>query len=465
MIGTWVLSDIAAALPEAEHPIGTAWQHVQVASVTTDSRNVPEGSVFVALVGERFDGHDFIAEVERQGAAAVVASRQVSTSLPVFIVDNTLTALGKLGYANRQRFSGKVAAVTGSSGKTTVKEMLAAIMATQGSVLATKGNLNNEIGAPQTLLQLSDQHQYGVIELGASAIGEIARTVAMTCPHVSILNNAAGAHLEGFGSLAGVVQAKGEIIDGLLPGGTAVINGDDPHFSIWQQRAAEQSLDVLVFGFDAEWADVRAYKTQISPVGTWGFELHLPDGTFSPVQLALPGQHNIRNALAAAAAAFVQGVTVEDIATGLEQVRATPGRCFPIITADGMRLLDDTYNANPASMKAAIDMLMSLPGPQVLTLGSMAELGDSAVDAHFSVGRYAAECGVPVMFCCGPFAAALKEGFDSCEGKGQAFSFTDKQTLIDQLRNKVDASMVVLCKGSRSAQMEVVIQALRGETN
>ena len=170
MIGTWVLSDIAAALPEAEHPIGTAWQHVQVASVTTDSRNVPEGSVFVALVGERFDGHDFIAEVERQGAAAVVASRQVSTSLPVFIVDNTLTALGKLGYANRQRFSGKVAAVTGSSGKTTVKEMLAAIMATQGSVLATKGNLNNEIGAPQTLLQLSDQHQYGVIEVGASAM-------------------------------------------------------------------------------------------------------------------------------------------------------------------------------------------------------------------------------------------------------------------------------------------------------
>ncbi|MFP8967128.1 UDP-N-acetylmuramoyl-tripeptide--D-alanyl-D-alanine ligase [Pokkaliibacter sp. CJK22405] len=462
MIGQWTLADVANAIG-AELPSSAAFLPCE--GVYTDSRAAAEGRVFLALVGERFDAHDFIDQAIEQGAIAVIVSRPVDVSVPVLQVENTLIALGAVGKANRSRFTGKVVAVTGSSGKTTVKEMAAAILATQGKTLYTQGNLNNEIGAPQTLMRLDETHHFGVIELGASGGGEIARTVAMTKPHVSILNNAAGAHLEGFGSLMGVVKAKGEIIDGVLPGGKAVLNADDPHVDIWVERAAENGKGVILFG-ESERADVRFSEAEVDALGLWRAQMILPDGEKLCFKLSIPGRHNLANATAAAAACWQLGVPAKAIAQGLSEVKAVKGRCFPIQSPAGLRIIDDSYNANPSSMTAAVLMLSAMPGPHVLALGSMAELGSGTVSGHQQVGEAAAKADIDWLFCCGPHGLHYVEGFIAAGGDAErALYFPQKADLVVALQQKVENTMVVLCKGSRSAGMEDVVNALAGGVN
>ena len=342
--------------------------------VSIDSRAISKGQLFIALTGPRFDGHHYLNEVAAKGAVAALVEREVPEStLPQLLVKDTREALGQLGALNRAGYDKPVAAITGSSGKTTVKEMLACILRTRGPVLATKGNLNNDLGVPLTLLELTQEHTAAVIELGASRLGEIAYTVAMTKPHVAVLNNAGTAHVGEFGGPDKIVEAKGEIIEGLGAAGVAVLNLDDKAFGIWKHRAAGRK--VLSFALNNPQADFHAADLTRDARGCPGFTLYSPMGV-EQVQLNLLGTHNVANALAAAAAAHALGVSMFGIKTGLEAVQPVKGRAVAQVTAAGLRIIDDTYNANPTSMCAAVDILAAFSSRTVLVLGDIGELGE-----------------------------------------------------------------------------------------
>lgn len=329
-------------------------------SVSIDSRAITKGALFVALTGPRFDGHDYLNEVAAKGAVAALVEREVpESSLPQLVVKDTREALGRLGALNRAGYDKPVAAITGSSGKTTVKEMLACILRTRGPVLATKGNLNNDLGVPLTLLELTLEHTAAVIELGASRLGEIAYTVGMTRPHVAVLNNAGTAHVGEFGGPDKIVEAKGEILEGLPADGIAVLNLDDKAFGIWKARAAGRK--VLSFALTNPAADFYAGTLSRDARGCPGFDMHTPLGV-ARVQLNLLGNHNVANALAAAAAAHALGVSLLGITTGLEAVLPVKGRAVAQLSTGGLRIIDDTYNANPTSMCAAVDILAGFSG-------------------------------------------------------------------------------------------------------
>ncbi|HLV17210.1 MAG TPA: UDP-N-acetylmuramoyl-tripeptide--D-alanyl-D-alanine ligase [Pseudomonas sp.] len=424
------------------------------ASVSTDSRALQPGQLFVALVGPRFDGHAYLAEVAGKGAAAALVSRFVpEVALPQLVVADTRLALGRLGTLNREAFQGPVAAVTGSSGKTTIKEMLAAILRAglRGPVLATRGNLNNDLGVPLTLLELAAEHVAAVIELGANHVGEIAYTVALARPRVAIISNAGNAHVGEFGGPEKIVEAKGEIIDGLPTDGVAILNRDDVAFPVWQRRAG--SRRVLSFAVDAEQADIRATDLQSDARGCMAFHLHTPAGDAS-VQLNLLGRHNVANALAAAAAAHALGIPLEHVRAGLEQLQPVKGRAVARVLPSGLRVIDDSYNANPLSMCAAVDILAGFPGRRLLVLGDMGELGDWAAEGHRQVGAYAAG-KVDGLYAVGPLMAHAVAAF----GEG-AKHFADQQGLIDALRQEARGETTLLIKGSRSAAMDKVVAAM-----
>ncbi|MBY4676602.1 UDP-N-acetylmuramoyl-tripeptide--D-alanyl-D-alanine ligase [Marinobacterium sp. CAU 1594] len=425
--------------------------------VSTDTRSLQPGDLFVALSGPNFDGQRFLAQAKERGAVAAVVQQRQPVELPQWQVSDSRIALGKIAQLNRQQFAGPVFAVTGSSGKTTVKEMLASILRQQGEVLATKGNLNNDIGAPLTLLEIAGHHQAAVIELGASAVGEIAYTVALTRPDVAILNNAMGAHLEGFGSLQAIVRAKGEIFDGLLPGGCAVVNLDDPNADSWLSQTAERRR--LTFGVDNPAADVEACQLQRLDNGCYRFMLRHGDRQVA-VELQVMGRHNVANAAAAAAACRAQDLSLELIASGLAGFQAVPGRMCPKQSAQGALLIDDSYNANPASVKAAVDVLAGLPGEQrVLVLGDMAELGDTAAEQHAEVGRYAAEQGIDRLLAVGALSCHTVAGFNGIN-EGRAALFEDRPALVSALAALSRPGVRLLVKGSRSAAMDRVVAAL-----
>ncbi|MEE4463572.1 UDP-N-acetylmuramoyl-tripeptide--D-alanyl-D-alanine ligase, partial [Azotobacter chroococcum] len=343
---------------------GLAGGDVAFDSVGTDSRAICPGQLFVALAGPRFDGHAFLAEVAAKGAVAALVQRTMpEAGLPQLQVADTRLALGQLGGFNRQAYSGPLAAVTGSSGKTTVKEMLASILRTRGPVLATRGNLNNDLGVPLTLLELAPEHVGAVIELGASRVGEIAYTVGLTRPQVAIITNAGTAHVGEFGGPARIVEAKGEILEGLPADGIAVLNRDDRAFATWQRRAGERR--VLSFALDDGDADFRARDIQPDARGCPAFTLQGPAGE-ARIQLNLLGRHNVANALAAAAAAHALGMPLVGIQVGLESLQPVKGRAVAQLAPSGMRVIDDSYNANPASMCAAIDILAGFSGRTVL---------------------------------------------------------------------------------------------------
>ncbi|MCP1417201.1 UDP-N-acetylmuramoyl-tripeptide--D-alanyl-D-alanine ligase [Pseudomonas laurylsulfativorans] len=422
--------------------------------VSIDSRAIKPGQLFIALTGPRFDGHDYLNDVAAKGAVAALVEREVADStLPQLLVSDTRQALGQLGALNRAAFTHPVAAITGSSGKTTVKEMLASILRTRGAVLATRGNLNNDLGVPLTLLELAPEHTAAVIELGASRLGEIAYTVALTRPHVAILNNAGTAHVGEFGGPDKIVEAKGEIIEGLDADGVAVLNLDDKAFGIWKTRAGDRK--VLTFALSNASADFYASDLATDVRGCPAFNLHSPEGV-ERVQLNLLGTHNVANAMAAAAAAHALGVSLFGIATGLGAVQPVKGRTVAQLASNGMRVIDDTYNANPTSMCAAVDILAGFSGRTVLVLGDIGELGEWAEQGHRDVGEYA-RGKVSALYAVGPMMAHAVNAFGP-----QAFHFSTQAELIKALDAEQDTNTTILIKGSRSAAMENVVAALCG---
>lgn len=424
---------------------------VDISGVSTDTRQIQPGELFVALIGPRFDGHDFIADAERAGAAAVLVQREVQTSLPQVIVEDTLRALGELARAWRGQCTVTVVGITGSTGKTTVKQMTAAILAERAPTLATEGNLNNEIGMPLTLLKLRPEHRFAVIEMGASRVGEIAALAAIARPDVGVVTNAGEAHLEGFGGIEGVVEGKGELFAGVVDGGTCVINADQPWSEEWKQRAGVRRK--LTFGRDTG-NDFHVVDPVHEDLDGLRFMMATPAGNVD-VHLPLQGRHNILNALAAAAAAWAAGVDRDCIPVGLAKVRNSAGRMQLERLADGVMLVDDSYNANPVSMRAAINWLVANDRRGWLVMGDMAELGENAAELHEEIGCYAQEMGVERLYSLG----ALSERASEMHHGGR--HFTDVEALADALNDELEPGVTVLFKGSRSARMERVLAALR----
>jgi UDP-N-acetylmuramoyl-tripeptide--D-alanyl-D-alanine ligase len=426
-----------------------------VTGITTDTRHIGEGQVFVALVGERFDGHDFVAQACQQGAVAVVVSKPVECACARIVVEETRIALGLIAQTWRKQFAIPVIAVTGSNGKTTVKEMLSAIMSGCHHTLSTQGNLNNDIGVPLTLLRLRAQHRCAVIEMGANHTQEIEYLTRLAMPTVALVNNAGAAHLEGFGSLQGVAQAKGEIYSGLREGGTAIINADDRFTSLWQDLCADKK--VLRFALDNK-AEVTA-SWQMSDSGSQ-IELHTPQGS-TQITLSLPGRHNVMNALAASTAALAAGATLEEIRAGLQSMHSVVGRLQIKAGKAGSRIIDDTYNANPASLRVALDVLQDFDGRHYLALGDMGELGEDAEQLHREAGQAARDSGIDRLYTVGKLARFAASSFGHA-----AQSYEDQPSMISALSDDLNMDVTLLIKGSRLAHMENVVQALtiNGET-
>ncbi|MEG1210121.1 MAG: UDP-N-acetylmuramoyl-tripeptide--D-alanyl-D-alanine ligase [Leclercia sp.] len=422
-------------------------------AVTTDTRKITPGCLFVALKGERFDAHDFAEQAKAAGAAALLVSRKLDIDLPQVVVKDTRLAFGELAAWVRQQVPTRIVALTGSSGKTSVKEMAAAILSQCGNTLYTAGNLNNDIGVPMTLLRLTTAHEYAVIELGANHQGEIAWTVGLTQPEAALVNNLAAAHLEGFGSLEGVAKAKGEIFTGLPVNGIAIMNADNNDWLNWKSIIGDRKT--WRFSPNAANSDFTATNIHVTSHGT-EFTLQTPTGDVN-VLLPLPGRHNIANALAASALTMAVGAPLSAIKTGLANLKAVPGRLFPIQLAENKLLLDDSYNANVGSMTAAVQVLSEMPGYRVMVVGDMAELGDESEDCHVQVGEAAKASGIDRVLSTGNLSQAISQA----SGVGEHFA--DKAALITRLNALVAEQQIVtvLVKGSRSAAMEEVVHALQ----
>ena len=429
-------------------------------SVGTDSRVITPGMLFVALKGDRFDGHDYVTNVLTNGANGALVSSDfaaVHPDLPLVAVADTKLALGKLAAAWRQNFHLPLIGITGSNGKTTVKEMVAAILRAdfgQNAVLATTGNLNNDIGLPLTLLKVRSAHRAAAIEMGMNHPGEIAYLTAITRPTVALVNNAQRAHLAGLGTLMDVARAKGEIFGGLAEDGVAVINSDDPHAAFWRELNAGRH--VISFGFFKD-ADVRATRIEKN----FGSELELvtPQGNAS-LFLPVPGEHNARNALAATAACLAAGVPLAAIVRGLSHYAGVKGRLQQKPGRNGARIIDDSYNANPDSMRAAIDVLSALPGRRIFVMGDMGEVGESAGQLHDGIGGYAKSMGLEHLFALGEKSVAAVHNFD-----GGARHFQSVESLVAALLPMLDPDTTVLVKGSRFMRMERVVESITEQSH
>jgi len=425
----------------------------RISSVGIDSRQLGPGGLFVALRGAHHDGHDFIVQARQQGAAAALVSRPLAVDLPQLRVADTRLALGRLGAVWRQRFTRPLIALTGSNGKTTVKEMIAAILRCRGRVLATTGNLNNDLGVPLTLLKLGAE-DYAVIEMGANHAGEIAWLTGLARPAVALINNAGPAHLEGFGDLDGVARAKGEIYRGLGPDGVAIINRDDVYADYWSGLVSRRR--VIDFGLERP-AQVSG---QVLEASRNRFRLSA-GGRQIDIELPLPGEHNVRNALAAAAASLTVGAGLEEIKRGLESLHAVAGRLQRLSGPDGVTLIHDAYNANPASLAAALSTLGAETGRRWLVLGDMAELGPNAAELHERAGRQARLAGFQRCYALGENSRRAVQSF----GPGGVHCDT-AEALIQVLRQALAATTdkpILLVKGSRSMRMERIVQALTTE--
>lgn len=426
-------------------------------SVSTDSRTLRPGALFVALSGENFDGHDFVTAAAERGAVAVLVGRTLPIGIPQVVVSDPLAALSAFAREWRRQFAIPVIGVTGSNGKTTTKELIASILTRIGPTLVTQGNLNNHIGVPLTLLGLTREHRFAIIEMGANHQGEIAHLMSLAEPTIGIVTNAGAAHLEGFGSLQGVALGKGEMFRALPSDGVAVINADDAFASMWRDNRAAEKL--LTFGFEQQ-ASFMAHKVSAKS-DTAGFsiefELVTPEGARSAT-LALAGLHNLRNALGAAAAAYAAGASVDDIVAGLAAMRPVAGRLELKPASNGAFLVDDSYNANPSSLKAGVDALRDFGGKRWLVLGEMKELGASADALHAEVGRYAREAGIERLLAVGERSRFAVEAF----GPGAQW-FADLDALIADARSSLRAGVAVLIKGSRANKLERVAAALAPE--
>lgn len=431
----------------------------EFSSVSTDTRTLQPGDLFVALQGPNFDGHAYLEQAFAKGAVAALVSRACDVAQPQIVVADTLRALGDTGRVWAQQFKAKKVAITGSCGKTTLKEMVAAILSQVGETLFTKGNLNNEIGVPLTLARINAQHRFAVIECGANHVGEIAYTVNLVKPDVAVVNNVAPAHLEGFGSIDRVAQAKSEIYSGLDAQGIAVINQDDAYAALFREKT--KSSRQITFSLREAGASVSADNLRCNALGQYAFTVQLPQAQFD-IQLPLLGLHNVRNALAACALTLALDIPVSAMQAGLRRVRAVPGRLFPVEDVPGFHIIDDSYNANPASIRAAIDVLAEAGSNTCLVLGGMGELGDTSDQLHEQTGAYAAQKGIARVYSMGPNAAFYQRGYVQQQPPQGRFIICDSHQQIAEKLRQDETGKTILVKGSRSTAMEKVIHALRG---
>ena len=415
--------------------------------ITTDSRQVEPGVMFAALGGTRSDGHDFAASAVSDGASALLLSRALELPVPQLVVDNVLVALGALAAAWMEETRPVPIGITGSNGKTTTREMVTRILELEDLVHSTSRNYNNELGLPLTLFGLDHNHRYVVLELGASKAGDIAYLAEMSRPEVGLITNIGPAHLQGFGDEEGVARAKGELYESLPENGFAIINSDEPWCELWQEMC--QAKNIITFGKDKN-SDVYADDS-----GT-GITVHTPFGAF-PLQLRLPGDHNLQNALAATAVAVALGKSTEQIQQGLENTCPVPGRLNVIHTQAGWTVIDDTYNANPASLYAAIQVLCRIQGEPWLVLGDMKELGTNSRKMHAEMGESARSLGVKRIYAIGDSTVFTVDAF----GPGGRH-FSSQAALIEQLSRDLHEGVACLVKGSRSMVMEQVVNAVTG---
>ncbi len=443
----WTSQTIAEVLGGQHHG-----ESVLVEGMIHDTRLLSHGNLFLALKGEHSDGHAHLSEARAAGASAALVSKPVDDPLPQIIVSDVLVAAGELAAAWRASLDVQVVGITGSNGKTSVKEMVSAILSQVGETLATAGNYNNEIGVPITLSRLNASHQYAVIEMGAARQGDIRYLSRLVKPHVGILTNAGPAHLESFGSIETIVQTKGELFGALSDDGTAIINADSPYLRHWRDLAAH--CHGLHFGLE-HGAEFQASLPDDYQMGD-SIAITTPEGKFE-MTLPLPGRHNVMNALASMAAVHALGIGVEQSLSTLKELEAVSQRLQIHHPDPDCVIVDDSYNANPASTQASIEVLSAFPGESWLVLGDMLELGEQAAQMHHEVGQQAKKAGIKRLLGCGPLAKHAVDGFGS---KGAWFE--DQASLIEALRLKRPPQVAILVKGSRSMRMDRVVSALLG---
>ena len=448
------------AVASAVHGHWTGADGIHIESVGTDTRAVTPGMLFIALRGERFDGHQYAQHALDAGAVAVMVDHDMSEAWPALadrqlIVTDTRLALGLLAGAMRDRWDGKVIALTGNSGKTTVKEMVATLVSEavgNDAVLATEGNLNNDIGAPLTLLKLRDNHRYAIVELGANHIGEIAWTASLARPDIAIITNVTGAHVGEFGGMGMIAQAKGEILNAMTSSGHAVLPADDYYLPFWQALTQRHlASHAELFGLEC----VEGWHAQHCEPFSAGFRFTLcqQQRVLGDVTLHMLGRHNVTNALAAAAAAHRAGIDDKAIVAGLNRCRSYAQRMLCVEGIRGLRLLDDSYNANPGAMKAALDTLVTQPGPHWCFMGAMGELGSASDELHADIGAYAQSKGVSLV----TFGNAARPAAIAAHGQ----HFDDWEALVAFAQQALPDRACVLIKGSHAMHMERLVEQLR----
>ena len=453
-------------------PLALAWLNkargvdidaVVVERVHTDSRSLRQGDLFVALRGEHFDGHQFIAQAKALGAVAVLCEAAgeadaLAHGLPAVVVPDARLALGELAAGWRAQFELPLIAVTGSNGKTTVTQMIGAILRAQAGehALSTQGNLNNDIGVPLTLFNLRAHHRMAVVELGMNHPGEIAHLARLAQPTVALVNNAQREHQEFMGTVEAVALENGAALEALPSHGVAVYPSDETYTPIWQTQSGPRQQRTFAMGHAEVPGDVRA-AVVVWQAGAWQFTLKTPEGT-APIRLHIAGRHNVKNALAASASALAAGVSLAAVAQGLQAFEPVKGRSRAMVvhsTTGPITVVDDTYNANPDSVRAAIDVLTELPSPRLLVLGDMGEVGNQGPQFHAEVGAYAAECGIEAVYTLGAL----------CQFTGQAFGaarhFEDMDSLLAAVHQSAEQFQSIVVKGSRFMKMERVVEALQ----
>lgn len=420
--------------------------------ITTDTRSLTEGALFIAIVGEQYDGHDWVSDAKSKGACGVLVTHQLSIDLPQIIVHDTIAALGEIARHHRRKFNLPVCGITGSCGKTTVKNMLAAILSISGNTLATEANFNNAIGVPLTLLRLMVQDRFAVIEIGTDHPGEIAYGSSLAEPNIVLINNIAAAHLSGLKTVEKVADEKADIIKGLQPGGKVVLNADDDFFDLLKSSIG--AFPVISFGVDQA-ADVTVSGEITHEDSGSQFQIQHAGMVSDQIHLKALGRHNVANALAASAVAIGLGLSLGVIVKGLLTYSAASGRLSFFVNASGATIIDDTYNANPLSVMAAINVLVGHAGQKILVLGDMHELGDKAISYHRQMGGQAKSAGVDLLLACGELSqetiAAFGENGIHCGSHAQ---------LLEQLKPLLTAQTVVLVKGSRASRMDVIVNGL-----
>ncbi len=425
-----------------------------ISAVSIDTRTLAKADLYIAIKGPNFDGHAFINKAKHAGASAVLVAQKCGTELPQIVVKDTHLALAELAGAWKKKAKVKTVAVTGSNGKTTVKEMTAEILKVDASVLFTQGNFNNDIGVPLTLLKLHQVHEYAVIEMGANHIGEIAYSSQCAQADVAVITNVGTAHIEGFGSLDGVAKAKSEIISGLGRDGIAILNRDDEFYGFWAEIAEDRKI--ISYGVHKS-ADVRAKNIKPTVENNkfiTQFVLSTGEAEVT-INLALAGQHNVINALAAAASCLALGVELQQIKQGLEKMQPVTGRLQPLVGKKGSLIIDDTYNANPSSVEAALEVLMQCEGEPWFVMGALAELGKESVKKHQQLGELIKLKKIEKLLTIGSDAESTSHSF----GRGAIF-FNSHEELIVYLEQKLNGNETVLIKGSRSQKMERIVEAI-----